>query len=287
VEQVRQAANHAIERYEREYLQRSTWSEHQGGSQAILAALTLTGRFAVVWSILEYARVPYRVVKSWAGRYTDKTLTSAVDESFVLDRVREQFFDSLVVTVAQKRGRHGFWDALHQAMSTLSTSRIEGRIREIRESQLRDLRTKQRSLFERMDDLLAKNQTLVLSLRGVRVGLDAVACGLGAWIGYSVVGWSVWILLFVVMALGATDDLVRYLCQEYVRRERDEISQRQRDNIRELFRSGYLDELVCLPRGLGDRLAQLSELTDRIPRAIAELGDTSKTVLAQAREDRP
>jgi hypothetical protein len=205
----------------------------------------------------------------------------------VLDRVREQFFDSLVVTVAQKRGRHGFWDALHQAMSTLSTSRIEGRIREIRESQLRDLRTKQRSLFERMDDLLAKNQTLVLSLRGVRVGLDAVACGLGAWIGYSVVGWSVWILLFVVMALGATDDLVRYLCQEYVRRERDEISQRQRDNIRELFRSGYLDELVCLPRGLGDRLAQLSELTDRIPRAIAELGDTSKTVLAQAREDRP
>ena len=79
------------------------------------------------------------------------------------------------------------------------------------------------------------------------------------------------------MALGLADDFVRVLCSEYVRREREELIAKQRENTRELFRIAYLEELSKLPLHLGNRLQRMSEVMDRIPKAISALADRFRT----------
>lgn len=273
VEQVRRSASAAVQRYEREYLERMGVEDFQEARDALLAALPIPGRYAYVWNILEYVRVPFRMLKSIASRYTDKKTTGTVDESFLLDRIREQLLDSLIVTVAHRRGRHGFWDALHRALVDPAQLRVEQVFQELRGKQTRELRTKRRDAYERMDVRLSQNPSLLWALRGGRLALDVVAVLLAVLLWYQFFGTSVWLIFVILLAIGLADDLARVLCQEYARRERDELLDQQRENIRELIRASYIDELVNLPKDLGARLAKLSELTDRIPRSINSLLD--------------
>ena len=273
VEQVRRSANSAVQRYEREYLERTGIEDFQEARDALLAALPMPGRYAYVWGILENLRAPYRMFKSFAHRYTDQTTTATIDESFLLDRIREQLLDSLIVTVASRRGRHGFWDALHRALIDPTQFKVESSFQELRERQMRDLRTKRRDTYDRMDVRLSQNPALLWMLRAGRLALDGVAIVLALWAWYQFFGTSVWMIVVVLLTLGLADDLARILCQEYVRREREELLAQQRENIRELIRISYVDQLIRLPKDMGNRLARLSELLDRIPRSINALFD--------------
>lgn len=275
VEQVRRASNTAVQRYEREYLSRSVFDDFQDARDAILAALPIPGRYAYAWELLEYLRVPYRMIKSAASKYVDRKTTGSVDEAFLLDRIREQLVDSLIVTVSGRRSRGGFWGELHRSLSNPKQLRMDAVYDDVRTKQLRDLRTHQRDAYERIDVRLNRSPSLLWGLRVGRLAIDAVAIGLGVWLGYQLFGTSLWIIALVLLSLGLADDLVRILCGEYVRREREELIAKQRENARELFRIAYLDEMSNLPTGLGNRLHRMSEILDRIPKSISALAQRS------------
>ena len=110
-------------------------------------------------------------------------------------------------------------------------------------------------------------------IRSGRLGIDGIAALVGGWVGYQLIGGAIAPLLGALVALGAADDLVRILCQEYVRRERQELLDRQRKHVEDLFRVAYLEELIQLPKELGTKMQRLSELSDRVPRMLSILSE--------------
>lgn len=281
VQQVRQTADAAVGRYEKEYLNRVGLEDFQESRDAILQALPIPGRFAYVWKALEYLRVPYRLFKEIATRYTDPSTRSTVDESFLLDRIREQLLDSLIVSVARRRGRHEFWDALHVALADPSQLKVESRFHDLRSQQMRELRTKRADAKDRMNVKLSQSPKLLWTLRGLRLTMDAVAIVATTFLWYQFFGTSVGLIFFWLLALGLADDLARILLQEFVRREREALVSQQRDNIRQLIQASYVDELIALPKDLGARMAKLAKVAERLPQSINSL------IEAYGTEERP
>jgi hypothetical protein len=273
VEQVRRSCNAAVQRYQREYLDRTNSEDYQEARDALLAALPMPGQMSRVWQTLEYLRAPYRMLKSLAGQYTDPKTTGTVSEDELLDRIRQQLMDSLTVTVAGRRSKGGLWEALHQALSDAASLRMDAIFRQMRGKQQREVRTQRQDTYDRVGYQLSNNPRLLSILRGGRLGIDAVASLAGGWLAYQLIGGAIAPLLGALAALGVADDLVRVLCQEYVRRDRQELLDRQRRYVEDLFRTAYLEELIQLPKDLGAKMQRLSELSDRVPRMLAILAE--------------
>jgi energy-coupling factor transporter ATP-binding protein EcfA2 len=271
VDQVRRSCNTACQRYQREYLDRTNSEDYQEARDALLAAFPMQGQMSRVWHVLEYLRAPYRMVKSLVGQYTDQQTTGPVVEDELLDRIRQQLLDSLAVAVAGRRGKGPLWESLHEALSHPESLESDGVFRSLRSKQQRDARTQRQDTYDRVGYQLSNNPRLLWILRSGRLGFDGMAAVVGGWIGYQLIGGTVAPLLGVLVALGAADDLVRVICQEYVRRDRQELLDRQRKHVEDLFRIAYLEQLIQLPKELGAKMQRLSELSDRVPRMLAIL----------------
>ena len=183
VEQVRRAANTAVQRYEREYLGRSMPDDFQDARDAILAALPIPdgtpifGRFSNTFAFPTAS-------SSRPPASTPIKRRPAMSMSLLLDRIREQLVDSLIVTVSGRRGRGGFWGELHQSLSDPKQLKMDAVFEDVRSRQLRELRTRQRDIYERMDVRLSRSPSLLWSVRAARIGIDIVAVCLAGWLGY-------------------------------------------------------------------------------------------------------
>lgn len=273
VEQVRRGCNGAVQRYQREYLDRTNSEDYQEARDALLAAMPMPGRMSRVWQVLEYLRAPYRMVKSMVGQYTDQRTAGPIAEDDLLDRIRQQLMDALCVMVAGRRGKGGLWEALYEALSRPEILRIDSIFEEMRAKQQREVRTQRQDTYDRVGHQLSNNPSLLTLIRSGRLGIDGIAALVGGWVGYQLIGGAIAPLIGALVALGAADDLVRVLCQEYVRRERQELLDRQRKHVEDLFRVAYLEELIQLPKELGAKMQRLSELSDRVPRMLAILSE--------------
>lgn len=272
VELVQRSANAAVARYEIEYLDRTLGEDFTRSWDALLRVFALPGRAARLWKALEYLRAPYRVVKAFARRYVNQSSAGELDESKFLHTIREQLLDSLLVGVAARRASHPFWEALHADLVQPEDLPVEAAFREHRARQVRDLRRRSREASERLEIWLTDSEFLVPGLRVARLALDALAVAAAAYCGWLWFGgWSFWTLVLAAVALGAVDDLVRFACREVVRRQREDLSRRRKEDVRELFRAAYVDVLTRLPKGLGDRLERLSCLCGRVPQSIWRL----------------
>jgi hypothetical protein len=273
-ELVRRSANAAVARYETEYLDRVPEEDFARSLDALIRVFALSGRAAKLWKFLEYLRVPYRAVKAFADRYVTPSSGAELDESKFLHSIREQLMDSLLVGVAARRASHPFWEALHADLLKSEDLPVETAFREVRARHVREMRLRSREASERLESWLTSSERLIPVLRVARLALDASAVGAAVYCGWLwFEGWSLWILVFAAVALGVVDDLVRIACREVVRRQREDLSRRRKENVRELFRAAYVDVLTRLPKGLGERLERLSGLCNRIPQSIRRLQD--------------
>jgi energy-coupling factor transporter ATP-binding protein EcfA2 len=281
VDQVRRGCNTAVGRYQREYLDRANSEDYQEARDALLAALPLPGPMSRVWQVLEYLRAPYRMVKSMIGQYTDQQTVRPVVEDDLLERIRQQLMDSLAVAVAGRRAKGALWEALHDALSHPEFLEVDSIFQSLRAKQQREARTQRQDTYDRVGYQLANNTSLLTAIRFGRLGVDGLATVIGGWIGYQLIGGTLAPLIGALVALGAADDLVRVLCQEYVRRDRQELLDWRRRDVEELFRTAYLKPLTLLPKDLGEKMQRLSELSDRVPRLLSILAERFRTEIPE------
>lgn len=271
-ELVRQHANETVLRYEREHLRRIEHRQFRDALDQLKGTLDLSGPLEIVWRALEYARTPYRLLKTLSRRIAPVLTTAAPDDDEALDSLRREMMESLVVTVSTRKSRHPLWRELHDSLENDAPPAIETLYRRARAEQRRDLDSRLSAVTKSIPEAIEKNTVLVSALRILRVLLDIGAVWGALHVTYHYLGGlSLLTIVFLLLFLGLMDDLVEWLCRQYVQRHRDGVLHQQREQVRELIRTTHIDPLVSLPPGKGRRLYALSELAERLPRELAAL----------------
>src|SRR5690606_36881663 len=112
-EVVRNAANEAVRRYEREYLTRVSYEPFQLAQDELNAVLQPAGVLEPLAKGLEIARTPYRLLKSSWRRLLPALAVEPIDEDRCLDRVRRAMLEHLQISCSQRKQRHRLWRDIH------------------------------------------------------------------------------------------------------------------------------------------------------------------------------
>lgn len=267
-ELVRNAANEAVKRYEREYLARVRYDAFQRAQDDLNVILQPTGVLEPLGRGLEILRVPYRLLKSSWRRLLPAFAAEPVDEDQCLDRVRRGMIESLQIACSHRKQRHRLWLDLRNALEQESGVTIERAYQQARTRQRLDLEQRvQRSVREMNESVQSSTWTLNF-LRGARLTLDVFAVVLAIVFAYRTEFWFLGIA-FIPLGIGLTEDLVRLLCTKYLQRQRANLVSQQKENIRELIQVAYIDSLLQMPRSMGRQLYSLANLEDRLLRQLA------------------
>jgi hypothetical protein len=111
-EQVRQAANEAVLRCDREHLARVDYSEFREAADRLLDAFRPKPPLDVLWRVLEILRWPARWLTGH-GRTSTAGYAQAQGADAALDRIRRSLVEQLQVAVAARKSRHRFWAELY------------------------------------------------------------------------------------------------------------------------------------------------------------------------------
>ena len=267
IELVRQSANQAVLRFEREFLARVRYQELDASLESVLKTFEPWPSMEVVWRVLEYCRYPYRLVRGFLVGRLSTVFGVVIDEDHALDRVRQGIIESVRVGCSQRKTRHPLWSELHQSLQTDALRSIEPVYEDSRRKQIYEMSQLLQSTSRAIEQSVSKGPIFVAVLRVVRLLLDAAAI----WASFAMFGWTIWSIICGLLLLGVVDDLIRLLCSRYVESYRAGIIKQQKEHIRDVIQRGYIDTLIALPPGTGRRLYKLSTLEERLQRDTAEL----------------
>jgi hypothetical protein len=271
IELVRQNANEAVLRYERDYLARVQHRELSHAQNEFLGLFTLNGVFDFLWRGQELLRAPYRLAKTFWKRFAPSLPETSVDEERAIEKVRRGMLESLQVTAATRKYRHRLWHDLHRALHEDAVELIEPAFYRIRNRQRRHIEEQLETVGQTVRAEIERVPLAVPFLQVSRVLIDLVAAAAAVYVG----GFTPLSILLVVLVMGLTDELVRLACQQYVNRHRASLARRQKENIRELIQHAYIDPLLQMPPSIGKRLQSLSTLTDRLEADLKRLAEES------------
>lgn len=272
LELVRQQANAAVHRYERDYLIAVEHRPFQDAVQSLRRMMGLPGAGNHLWQVLEALRWPFRSLKGLWRRFGMTRRTASIDEDKVLDRVRRQMLESLRLAVSTRRSRHVFWENLRASLDSEAAALIDPRYQRERRRLRSEVDEYLMKATSGITEQLERNALAVWSLRGSRLALDVLVIAAATYVSYEYLGGvSLVMVLAVLLSVGAAEELVDGLCGWFVHRHQDGVVQRQKENIRELLRLAYIDPLLTLPVRKGTRLARLNDLAERLPRDLAAL----------------
>ncbi|MFO0945545.1 MAG: GTPase domain-containing protein [Planctomycetota bacterium] len=260
IELVRQAANEAVVRYEREYLARVQHRELQHAHAELLSIFMPKGIFEFVGKGLELLRTPYRMLKNLWKRFSPIQLTSEIDEERAIEKVRRGMLESLQVMSATRKARHPLWSDLHQSLHQDAVGLIEPAFHKLRDKQRRQLEDQLLNVGQSIRSDIERIPMATLGLQTARVFLDLLAVAAAVYVG----GLYPITILLVLLCVGGVEELVHIACHFYVNRHRASLIRQQKENIRELIQVAYIDSLVQLPMHKGRRLHGLSTLTERL-----------------------
>lgn len=260
IELVRQAANEAVVRYEREYLTRVQHRELQHAHAELLGVFMPKGIFEFVGKGLELLRTPYRMLKNLWKRFSPIQLTIDIDEERAIEKVRRAMLESLQVMSATRKSRHPLWSDLHQGLHQDAVGLIEPAFHKIRDRQRRQLEEQLQNVGHAIRADIERIPLATFGLQSLRVTLDLLAVAAGVYVG----GLYPISILIVLLCVGGVEEFVHIACHQYVNRHRAALIRQQKENIRELIQIAYIDALVQLPLAKGRRLHSLSTLADRL-----------------------
>lgn len=269
IELVRQNANEAVLRYERDYLARVQHRELSHALHEFLGLFTLNGVFEILWRGQELLRSPFRLAKTFWKRFAPSLPISHVDEERAIEKVRRGMLESLQVTAATRKYRHRLWQDLHKALHEDAVELIEPAFYRIRNRQRRHIEEQLETVGQTVRSEIERVPLAVPVLKLSRVLVDLVAIAAAVYVG----GFTPLSIVLVVLVMGLTDELVRLACQQYVNRHRASLARRQKDNIRELIQHAYIDPLLQMPPSIGKRLQTLSTLTERLEADLKRLAE--------------
>jgi hypothetical protein len=99
--------------------------------------------------------------------------------------------------------------------------------------------------------------------------LDALAILAAVYIPLQL-GAYLLVVVLVPLFVGLVDELVRLACRVYVERHRAGLIRQQKESVRELVRTAYIEPLLRLPKSQGSRFVGLSRLAETIPALLDE-----------------
>ncbi|MGL4462078.1 MAG: hypothetical protein ACRC1K_07985, partial [Planctomycetia bacterium] len=267
MELIRSHANDAVLGYEREYLAKMGDAEFHEAAERVLAAITPGGQMGAAWRAFEMVRMPYRAAMAWLRR-TSAFPMEPVDEELVLARQRRSLMESLYVAATARKNRRRFWKDLHLSLQQEANAVVEPMYRQVRDRQRRELRQRLDSVSQSATDALWRRPVLTTVLRGGRVGVDVAATLTLLYVAYAS-GYWLMTLLAAPIAYGLVDQAVRAGARRYVHRGRAAFVLQQKENIRELIQTAYIDPLLSLPRASQGRLYRMAQLEEQLPADLA------------------
>lgn len=269
-ELVRQRSNEMVLRFEREHLGREEIRQFQEALARLKQIFALPGYFRYLWQGLELLRTPYRMLKSFVRRWTPAPGGGSRDDDRALDELRREMLESLRVATATRKNRHALWREIHDAMDEDVPAMINPLYQKTRDRQRRELEQRLASLSRAIPERIEQNQVITLAIRVARTLIDLAGLWFAYWITENHLGGvGPLTFVFALLFVGVSDDLVEWLCRQYVHRHREGVTHQQKEHVRELVRTACIDPLLSLPPGRGRRLLELAELVDRLPKSIA------------------
>ena len=229
--------------------------------------MKLSGPFQYVGSALEVLRMPVRWLMNRWKKYSPYGQTALAGEESALDKARRDMMESLQIATASRRSRHRFWQELSRAMETEARGLIEPAYQKLRDRQRRQFADKLAATTRSADEQVQKRPYIARTLQGLRGLAD-----LGAIIAVVYyVGFNVLSLVAAPLAIGAIDLAIQAGAWAYIRRHRDDLVRQQKENVRELVQSAYIDSLLVIPRSMGSQFQSLAKLAARLPIDLEQL----------------
>lgn len=277
VECVRRGANTAVQGYERDFLARVEYPQFATAQNETLALLELQlpERLLYVRHAIEFARMPYRLLRAFAGRFSRLAIAEGVDEDRTLEKTCRVLLDSLQITCASRATRHRLWAELHEAVEGQARAQIEPLFHQVRDRQRVEMQQRVLHSVRKVRERLENHTAMLTLLRGARVALDIVGLLAAVYGAYKLSGipllGGILGLILVILSLGAAEDVARWLVRFYVHRGRDEIKRQQKEQIRELVQLACIDPLLRMPPESGPRLYQMHGLAEQIAGELSQL----------------
>lgn len=269
LELIRQHANEAVARYERDYLARVRHPELEHARGEVVGLFEFAGPLSYLGRGLEWLRTPWRLARSFWKQFTPIRPAPQVDEDRAIEKTRRGLLESLQVTTATRQRRHPLWQALHAALQQDAVELVEPAFYRVRNRQRREIEEQLETVGQTVRAEIERFPFARPALQWARVLVDALMVVGGIWL----VGFKPLAVLVVFLAVGAADELVSLAARYYVNRHRAGLVRRQKDNIRELIQVAYIDSLVQLPLSTGRRLASLANLSERLEANLKALAE--------------
>ena len=268
-------------RYRREYLTGEKFRRFDEARQRMLDLLDLPGAGRVVSGILWLVRTPYRLLRGYLGKALARPEAVNLPEREVLDGALRAWLDQLRTEAIRRAPTHPLWKHLangfESGLADNARDRFEEDYRRFQLGLADETEANARSLYAGLE----QNPALLNTLRGLKIALDAVAVGLGLWVGVAQKS-VVWSLVLIPIFASITHQGFELAVGSHVEKKRQALRMQQQMMMSQYISAPLAEWLAQWPTTGGSAYERLQRALRRVPQMIQELADAAEAKMAHA-----
>ncbi len=239
----------------------------------ILGLLDLPGAAKPVSTVLNAIRLPYQYARDFLAKLATRPPAVSLPEPSVLANGLAAWLDGLQAETIRRAATHPQWQALTQAfgsgLKTQATDRFAIAMRNYEAKETQELDEVGKGLV----DGLESRPVLLSILRGAKLAIDVLAVVL-----VLVFTWppSWWVILFVILAVALTHQVVEFVVRAVVERARTKVRNHRTRPAQRILCGPMATWLADVPATGGTSLERLRQVLARVPALTRELAATQR-----------